>query len=93
MQGYLWLAGLGLVAGFAVLLLKRIRGRRQTNADPAAAARAAMRSIRRSSPRYRDDIFTRGHGVPDRHSGAVAENATYGDAANFDSGGGEAGSH
>lgn len=47
-----------------------------------------MRSIRRSSPRRSRNILIQGQGVPDRHSAAVAENAVYGDAATFDSGGG-----
>ncbi|OWV11587.1 hypothetical protein B5D80_04705 [Micromonospora wenchangensis] len=88
MQWYPLLAGLGLVAGIVVLIFKR-RGRRpQSAAEKAAAARAAMRAIRRDSPRPDRDIFHRGRGVPDRHSAAVVENAGYGDAANFDTGGG-----
>ncbi|KWV33483.1 hypothetical protein [Micromonospora rifamycinica] len=88
MQWYLLLAGIGLVAGVMVLIFKR-RGRRpQSAAEKAAAARAAMRAIRRNSPRPDRDIFHRGRGVPDRHSAAIVENAGYGDAANFDTGGG-----
>ncbi|MEU8820068.1 hypothetical protein [Actinoplanes sp. NPDC048796] len=90
MQWYLLMAGVGLVAVTAALLLRRGRRRPQTADEKAAAARNAIRSMRRSSPRSSNDVFTRGWGVPDRHSGAVAENATYGDAANFDSGGGGA---
>ncbi|MEV0941643.1 hypothetical protein AB0I90_14835 [Micromonospora wenchangensis] len=88
MQWYLLLAGLGLVAGIVVLIFKR-RGRRpQSAAEKAAAARAAMRAIRRDSPRPDRNIFHRGRGVPDRHSAAIVDNAGYGDAANFDTGGG-----
>lgn len=79
---------MGLVAGIVVLIFKR-RGRRpQSAAEKAAAARAAMRAIRRDSARPDRDTFHRGRGVPDRHSAAIVENAGYGDAANFDTGGG-----
>ena len=57
--------------------------RRRKPADKLAAAR----QIRGSRKRPGDEIFRRGWGVPDRHSGAIAENAHYDAAANFDSGG------
>ncbi|MBQ1041157.1 hypothetical protein KBX03_01425 [Micromonospora sp. C72] len=91
MRWYLLLAGIGLTTGLTVLIRLRVRRRPETAADKAAAARAAMRSIRRSSPRPGRDIFERGRGVPDGHSAAIAENAVYGDAATFDSGGGGGG--
>ena len=62
--------------------------RRRKPVDKLAAARKAARQIRGSTKRPGDEIFRRGRGVPDRHSGAIAENATYDAAANFDSGGG-----
>ncbi|MEV4844526.1 hypothetical protein AB0K20_15085 [Micromonospora matsumotoense] len=88
MYWYLLPAGIGISAGIAVLIFKRRRRRPQSAAEKAAAARAAMRSIRRDSPRPDRDTFHRGRGVPDRHSAAIAENTAYGDAANFDTGGG-----
>ncbi|SCE97753.1 hypothetical protein [Micromonospora mirobrigensis] len=88
MQWYLAFAGVALATGITVLLFGRRRRRPQTVEEKAAAARAAMRAIRRSSPRPGRDVFERGWGVPDRHSAAVVDNAAYGDAATFDSGGG-----
>ncbi|QDY07950.1 hypothetical protein FJK98_12925 [Micromonospora sp. HM134] len=88
MQWYLLLAGIGLVAGVVVLIFQRSGRRPRSAAEKAAAARAAMRAIRRDSPRPDRDIFHRGRGVPDRHSAAIVDNAGYGDAANFDTGGG-----
>ncbi|WP_230519579.1 hypothetical protein [Salinispora arenicola] len=91
MQWHFLLPSVGLVTGIAVLIFKHRRRRPQSVEEKAAAARAAMRSIRRSSPHPGRDAFERGRGVPDRHSAAIAENAAYGDAANFDSGGGGGG--
>ncbi|MCN0177400.1 hypothetical protein [Salinispora arenicola] len=91
MQWHFLLPGVGLVTGIAVLIFKHRRRRPQSVEEKAAAARAAMRSIRRSSPRPGRDAFERGRGVPDRHSAAIAENAAYGDAATFGSGGGGGG--
>lgn len=92
MHWYLLIAGIGLAAGVAVLILRRRRPRTLSVEEKARAARVAMRAIRRSAPRPNRDIFERGRGVPDRHSNAIGENAALGDAANFDSGGGGGGS-
>ncbi|MEH0930025.1 hypothetical protein [Micromonospora sp. CPCC 205558] len=91
MQWYLLIAGIGLATGVTVLMLKRRRRRPLSAEETAALARAAMRAMRRNSPRSSHDTFHRGRGVPDRHSAAIIENATYGDAANFDTGGGGGG--
>ncbi|WFE58619.1 hypothetical protein [Micromonospora sp. WMMD712] len=91
MQWHLLLACTVLATGIAVLIFKRKRRRPQSAAEKAAAAWAAMRSIRRNSPCPDRDIFQRGRGVPDRHSAAIAENTAYGDAATFDTGGGGGG--
>ncbi|RQX08478.1 hypothetical protein DLJ59_01635 [Micromonospora inaquosa] len=88
MQWNLLLAGTGLATGITVLISKRRRRRPLSAGETVDIARAAMRSIRRNSPRSGRDTFQRGRGVPDRHSAAIAENAAYGDAANFDTGGG-----
>ncbi|WCN83911.1 hypothetical protein [Micromonospora sp. LH3U1] len=90
MQWFFLIAGIGLATGVAVLILER-RRRPLSVEEKAAAARAAMRAIRRNSPRSGRDIFQRGRGVPDRHSAAIVENATLGDAATFDTGGGGGG--
>lgn len=87
MQWYLLIAGIGLATGVGVLMLRRRPRRPLSVEEKAAVARVAMRAIRRSAPRPDRDIFHRGRGVPDRHSAAIAENAAYGDAANFDTGG------
>ncbi|WP_431883191.1 hypothetical protein [Micromonospora gifhornensis] len=91
MWWYLLLAGLGLAMGITVLIYRRGRSRPQTVEEKAAAARSAMRAIRRGSPRPGRGVVGRGRGVPDRHSAAIAENAAYGDAAHFGSGGGGGG--
>ncbi|MBL6276347.1 hypothetical protein JMF97_09265 [Micromonospora fiedleri] len=88
MRWYLLLAGIGLAVGITVLIYRRGRRRPQTVEEKAAAARSAMRAIRRDSPRPGRYVVGRARGVPDRHSGAIAENAVYGDAAQFGSGGG-----
>ncbi|WP_091065272.1 hypothetical protein [Micromonospora humi] len=77
-----------LTVGITVRAVQRRRRRPRTVEETASAARRAMRELRRSSPRPGRDIFERGPGVPDRHSAAILENVTYGDAASFDSGGG-----
>jgi hypothetical protein len=64
--------------------------RRRKPVDKLAAARKAAGQIRRERKRPGDDIFRRGWGVPDRHTGAVGENDHFRAAAGFDgdSGGG-----
>ena len=91
MWWYLLLAGIGLAMGIAVLIYRRGRRRPHTVEEKAAAAPSAMRAIRRDSPRPRRGVVGPGGGVPDRHSAAIAENAVYGDAAHFGSGGGGGG--
>lgn len=80
------IAGLGVVTAW--LVFKHRQRRPLTRDEKLAAARAAARAIRRTSRRSRKGVVERGDGIPDRYSGAIVENATYGDAANFDSGGG-----
>ncbi|GAB3084804.1 hypothetical protein [Micromonospora schwarzwaldensis] len=67
-----------------------MRALRRAPPRSAALRRAPPRSaaLRRAPPRPGRDVFERGRGVPDRHSAAIVENAVYGDAASFDSGGG-----
>ncbi|MFI2713568.1 hypothetical protein ACH495_25935 [Micromonospora sp. NPDC018662] len=91
MRWLLLLGVLALVTGVCLLIRRRRRRRPPTVQEQAAAARQAMRALRRDSPRPGRDVFERGRGVPDRHSAAVVENAVYGDAASFDSGGGGGG--
>lgn len=78
----------GLATALTLLIRARRRRRPRTRAEKLAAARVAARSMRRSALRPNRDVFERGDGVPDRYTGAIAENAVYGDAAHFDSGSG-----
>ncbi|GAB3863580.1 hypothetical protein GCM10029963_72510 [Micromonospora andamanensis] len=89
-----WLALLiALVAVVSVtaatpLVVRRRRvPRPMTRQQRLAAAAKATRELRRSAPRRRRGSGVGPSGVPDRHSAAIAENATYGDAAGFGGGG------
>ena len=91
MWWYLLLAGIGLAMGIAVLIYRRGRRRPLTDAPTPAPARTPLRASRRDAPPPRRGVVGPGGGVPDRHSAAIAENAVYGDAAHFGSGGGGGG--
>ncbi|MGB2570966.1 hypothetical protein ACPFP2_21310 [Micromonospora citrea] len=91
MPAYGWfLVTTAAVAASAVMVwLRRARRRRpRTKEELRREAMRAARSIRSSSPRPNRDIFEKGHGVPDRHSAAIAENSILGDAAGGGGGGG-----
>ncbi|GAA1617843.1 hypothetical protein [Actinoplanes couchii] len=88
MQWYLLIIGIVLAVVATAVVLQRRRRRPLTTQEKAQAAMAA---IRRKSPRPNRDALDRGHGVPDRHSGGIIENAIYGDTSTFDSGSGGGG--
>lgn len=96
MSGLVWIPLSMVAAGVALaggVLAARQRARRRPVAreQRLAAARRAARDLRRSGPRPHRDTFERGRPPGDRYSGAILENATYGDAAHlggFDGGSG-----
>ncbi|XNL31517.1 hypothetical protein R8Z50_12205 [Longispora sp. K20-0274] len=80
-----WTVAAILAAGCAAVLVAAARRRRRRKPasveEKLAAARRAASSIRKGRVRPHRDTFERGEGVGERHSAAILENATYGDAA------------
>jgi hypothetical protein len=79
-----WIAATIATLVVAAIICGAIAPRRRsekpmTPQEHLAAARRAAAQIRREARRADRDHFEKGHGIPDRHSGAIAENAIYGD--------------
>lgn len=94
MPTYVWFAAAAVGVGATLLTfwVWRVRScQPATREEKLLAAKKAAAAMRRQSRRSRRAAFGSGREMGDRHSGAILENAVYGDAASAggsDGGGG-----